>query len=222
MGVTVAYLSSIALLALAAAQPPAMDGMGDSTTYFDTVVLLTMFLLAGRFLEAYSKTRTADAITELGKLRPTEALVLEPRGLSALGYATMDADLEKGAMALEQVIQDDESMFNEKDVRQIASISPTPTASHSTSTPLSPNGLVVQKIPVDQLEMGDIVRVPHGASPPADGTVVTPDGALFDESSLTGESRPVRKECGDKVFVGTVNRGGLVEVRVTTLGGETM
>lgn len=46
-GVAVAYFASIALLALAASQSPSPDGEGDSTTYFDSVVLLTMFLLAG-------------------------------------------------------------------------------------------------------------------------------------------------------------------------------
>ncbi len=44
---SVAYFASIALLALAAAQSPSPEGMGDTTTYFDSVVFLTMFLLAG-------------------------------------------------------------------------------------------------------------------------------------------------------------------------------
>ena len=47
-GVAVAYFASIVLLALAASQSPSPDGEGDSTTYFDSVVLLTMFLLAGK------------------------------------------------------------------------------------------------------------------------------------------------------------------------------
>lgn len=51
-GVTVAYVSSIVLLALAASQKPMnMPGMymeGDSTTYFDSVVFLAMFLLMGQ------------------------------------------------------------------------------------------------------------------------------------------------------------------------------
>ena len=42
-----AYFSSIALLALAAAEPPSSSGAGADTTYFDSVVFLTMFLLAG-------------------------------------------------------------------------------------------------------------------------------------------------------------------------------
>ena len=49
-GVAVAYFASIALLALAASQAPSPTGEGDSTTYFDSVVLLTMFLLSGESL----------------------------------------------------------------------------------------------------------------------------------------------------------------------------
>lgn len=64
----------------------------------------------------------------------------------------------------------------------------------------------------------------HGASPPADGTLVGFEGdfASFDESSLTGESRLVKKQVGDSVFVGTINRGNVVDVRVDAIGGETM
>lgn len=42
-----AYFASIALLALAASQPASTDGKGDTTTYFDSVIFLTMFLLIG-------------------------------------------------------------------------------------------------------------------------------------------------------------------------------
>lgn len=48
-GVSVGYFSSVGLLGLAAAQPASPSGMGDITTYFDSVVFLTMFLLAGEF-----------------------------------------------------------------------------------------------------------------------------------------------------------------------------
>jgi Cu+-exporting ATPase len=42
-----AYISSIALLTLAALQPPSPEKVGDNATYFDSVIFLTMFLLAG-------------------------------------------------------------------------------------------------------------------------------------------------------------------------------
>jgi Cu+-exporting ATPase len=46
-GVSVAYFSSVGLLGLAAAQPASPSGMGETTTYFDSVVFLTGFILVG-------------------------------------------------------------------------------------------------------------------------------------------------------------------------------
>ena len=91
----------------------------------------------------------------------------------------------------------------------------------SESHPASP-GIRVQTISVDLLEIGDVVRIRHCASPPADGTIVNGTGVAFDESSLTGESKLVKKESGGKVYVGTINKGSVVDVRVDTIGGETM
>lgn len=80
----------------------------------------------------------------------------------------------------------------------------------------------MQVVPAELLEVGDIVRVPQGSSPPADGVVVTGAGGAFDESSLTGESKLVKKSIGDQVFVATVNKGAFVDVRVEAIGGQTM
>jgi len=55
--VSVAYFASVALLALAATQRPVMGDEEKPTTYFDTVVLLTMFLLAGK--KPHSETFTS-------------------------------------------------------------------------------------------------------------------------------------------------------------------
>lgn len=74
LGTTIAYFASVVELGLAATKQ-ASGAMTD--TYFDTVVFLTMFLLIGRFLEALSKSRTGDAVASLGKLRPTEAMLVD-------------------------------------------------------------------------------------------------------------------------------------------------
>lgn len=83
-------------------------------------------------------------------------------------------------------------------------------------------GTKVERVDAELLEVGDVVRVLHGASPPADGIIVSGGGAAFDESSLTGESRLVKKQVGEKVFVGTINKAGVVDVRVDEIGGRTM
>ncbi|KAL6711869.1 hypothetical protein ACN47E_002912 [Coniothyrium glycines] len=157
LGTSIAYFASVVELGLSATKKS--NGlMTDS--YFDAVVFLTMFLLIGRFLEAYSKARTGDAVTSLGKLRPDEAVLV---------------DSVKG------------------DVR----------------------------ITTDLLEVGDVVRVHHGTSPPFDGFVLEGQ-SIFDESSLTGESRPIKKEAGDVVYSGTVNKGSPIRIRITSVSGTSM
>jgi P-type Cu+ transporter len=85
-----------------------------------------------------------------------------------------------------------------------------------------PSNSNVEKIPADLLEVGDIVRVPPGSTPPADGTIVSSDATYFDESSLTGESQNVMKTTGDHIFVGTINKLRMVDMRVDAIEGETM
>jgi heavy metal translocating P-type ATPase len=76
LGITIAYFSSIAALGIDAAQKSNKDSKATSS-YFDAVVFLSMFLLIGRLIEAYSKAKAGDAVTLLGKLRPTEATLIE-------------------------------------------------------------------------------------------------------------------------------------------------
>jgi Cu+-exporting ATPase len=83
-------------------------------------------------------------------------------------------------------------------------------------------GFKVEKVSVDLLEAGDIVRVLNGATPPCDGTIVSGSETSFDESSLTGEAKPIKKKVGDQVFLGTINTAKSVDVRVDATGGVTM
>jgi Cu+-exporting ATPase len=157
LGTSIAFFASIAELALAATKKSS-GSMENS--YFDAVVLLTMFILIGRFLEALSKAKTGEAVASLGALRPDEATLVD-----------------------------------------------------------SSTGDV--KLPTDLLEVGDVVRVHHGTSPPFDGVIL--DGASsFDESSLTGESRLVKKEVGDYIYSGTLNKGAPVKMKLATISGSSM
>ncbi len=71
----------------------------------------------------------------------------------------------------------------------------------------------VVRVSVESLAVGDIVVVKPGEKVPVDGTVLSGQSAI-DQSSMTGESVPVDKETGDSVFAGTVNRHGVLRVRV--------
>ncbi|MGD8151017.1 heavy metal translocating P-type ATPase [Ornithinimicrobium sp. Y1694] len=78
---------------------------------------------------------------------------------------------------------------------------------------------VVKVAPAD-LAVGDVVIVRPGSSVPADGKIV--DGsASMDESMVTGESKPVRRENGDHVVAGTVATDSGVRVEVTAIGDDT-
>lgn len=157
----VAYVSSFGVLVANAFRSPAHhDTM--SNTYFDAVTFLTFFILIGRYLEAYSKAKTGDAVTMLGQLKPREAILVDVEGSS----------------------QD--------------------------------------RVPVNQLELGDLVMVQRGHSPPADGLIIVDGMFSFDESSLTGESRPVTKREQDIVYAGTMNIGDPVTIKVSEVGGTSM
>ncbi|PFH57141.1 hypothetical protein XA68_15471 [Ophiocordyceps unilateralis] len=162
LGTTIAYFSSVAEM-IAAAVKQETD-VPESRFYFDSVVFLTLFLLAGRLIEGYSKSKTGDAVEALARLRPSTALLVES---DKLGIARTTA------------------------------------------------------VKVDLLEHGDVIRVPNGSSPAADGVIMAGETSL-DESSLTGESRPIKKRPGDDVYAGTVNKGDAVTVRVTGTCGRSM
>jgi len=78
----------------------------------------------------------------------------------------------------------------------------------------------VQIVSISDLKEGDIVLVRSGARVPADGHV-TEGSADLDESMLTGESRPVRKNEGDHVTAGTVSLDSAIRIQVDAVGEAT-
>jgi Cu2+-exporting ATPase len=77
-----------------------------------------------------------------------------------------------------------------------------------------------ETVPLDALAVGDVVLVRPGARVPTDGVVA--DGqADVDESMITGESRAIAKQAGDRVVAGTVAAGGSLRIRVSAVGEQT-
>jgi Cu+-exporting ATPase len=74
---------------------------------------------------------------------------------------------------------------------------------------------------IEALQIGDEVVVRPGEKVPVDGLVLTGQSTL-DESMLTGESMPVSKEVGQKVFAATMNQAGSFTMRATGVGADTM
>ncbi len=126
--------------------------------YYEAVVFILAFVLAGRAMEARAKGQTTSALRRLVDLQPAHA----------------------------RVIRDG----------------------------------VEHDVPIENVRRGDDVVVRPGERLAVDGEVVE-GGSAIDESMLTGESMPVSKTIGDRVFGGTVNGSGALVTRATSLGEDS-
>src|SRR2546426_3412980 len=77
------------------------------------------------------------------------------------------------------------------------------------------------EVPVERVQPGDIIVVRPGERIPVDGVVVE-GGSAVDESTITGESMPRDKKPGDEVIGATVNKTGMLKVRASKVGQDTV
>lgn len=78
-----------------------------------------------------------------------------------------------------------------------------------------------KQLPIDQVQIGDLIRANHGERIAADGIIESGNG-WADESHLTGESNPEEKKAGGKVLAGALMTEGSVVYRATQLGSQTL
>ncbi|WWC70883.1 uncharacterized protein I206_104835 [Kwoniella pini CBS 10737] len=192
LSISVSYFASLAMLIIDVRSSTNTESVG---TYFDSCVFLIMFILLGRTLEAYAKSRTSDAISLLGKMRPDTALLVERSSTSIRDIH--DQSLKRKDSQDTQAFSSDHSDIAE--------------ASQDNTS----------KIPVEHLEIGDLILLPPGSLPPTDG-IIASGHTTFDESSLTGESKPISKNIDDQVYTGTVNLTSAIIIKVTGLEEDTM
>ncbi|HEU5228754.1 MAG TPA: heavy metal translocating P-type ATPase [Ktedonobacteraceae bacterium] len=79
----------------------------------------------------------------------------------------------------------------------------------------------IERVPVSDLKVGDLVLVRPGAQVPADGKIAEGESQV-NESMITGESRPISKHPDDVVIAGTVNGNGSLRIAITHTGEATM
>ena len=155
LGTGAAFLSS----AVATIAPAVFTSRGvPADLYYEAVVLIIAFILAGNAFEARAKRDTAAALRALVQLQPKTARVVR--------------------------------------------------------------NLVETEVPIDEVVPGDVVAVRPGERIPCDGTV-TRGASAVDEAMLTGESMPVPKQAGDRVYGGTTNGTGTLKFKATTLGADS-
>lgn len=88
-----------------------------------------------------------------------------------------------------------------------------------TALKLMENG-EFEEVDVDEVDVGDILLVKTGSKIPVDGTVISGEGSV-NESSITGESIPVSKEKGSKVYAGTILDNGTLQIAADKVGEDT-
>ena len=77
------------------------------------------------------------------------------------------------------------------------------------------------EIPVEQIQEGDILMIRPGEKIPTDGIVIEGSSSI-DESAITGESLPVDKSVGSEVIGATINKSGLLKIKATKVGQDTV
>lgn len=80
--------------------------------------------------------------------------------------------------------------------------------------------LIEEIIPADQIKVGDLLRVLPGETIPVDGKIVSGNTSV-DQSIMTGESLPIDKSVGEKVFCATMNCFGSIDMEATNVGEDS-
>jgi Zn2+/Cd2+-exporting ATPase len=136
--------------------------------------------------------------------------------LAAVGAACIGAPFE-GAMllflfSLSNLLQDLAINRTRKAIRSLMKLRP--------SEALCRRDAELSMMPIEDLQIGDIILVRPGEAIPLDSVIIEGESTL-DESSLTGEAMPISKRRGDPVFAGTINQHGGLEVRVSKLARDS-
>jgi Cd2+/Zn2+-exporting ATPase len=136
---------------------------------------------------------------------------------AALGAAAVGEGIEGATLlflfSLSNTLQHFALDRSRRAVRELMKLQPEVAAR------VGPEGLEI--VPVSELVVGDRIRVVPGDRIPADGRVVSGTSHV-DESAMTGESLPVRKEPGDEAYAGTVNEDGSLVIEITRPQQETL
>ncbi len=136
--------------------------------------------------------------------------------LAALGAALVGQWHEGATLlflfSLSNMLQDYAIGRSRQAIRSLMKLYPAEAKIHRDGT--------VQQVKIEKIRVGDVVLIEPGERIPVDGLIVEGRSSV-DQSPITGESMPVEKAAGDKVFAGTLNGQGALDVQATQAAQDT-
>ncbi|MGD9899437.1 MAG: heavy metal translocating P-type ATPase, partial [Calditrichaceae bacterium] len=173
-----------------------------------TVILLTIAIILGGYKIAIK------AYTELKSLRPGINFLMT---IAVIGAVIIGEWTEAAAVvflfALAEWLESFSLDKARKSIESLLRLVPEMAIVLQDDRELS--------IPVEDVKSGQIILIKPGMRLPLDGFVIHGD-SYIDQSPVTGESQPVFKQKGDKVFAGTLNQYGALEIEVTADSDDTV
>jgi Cu+-exporting ATPase len=167
-----------------------------TAVYFETAAIIITLILVGKLLETKTKEKASNAVRKLLDLKPRTARVLR------------------------LVIKEENGKETNKNI-DIYNNNQTNQNFDSSKLRSLTKEFKEREIPVEQIEEGDLMVIRPGERVPTDGLVIEGNSSV-DESALTGESIPVDKTKGDEVIGATINKNGLLKVKATKVGQDTV
>jgi Cd2+/Zn2+-exporting ATPase len=162
--------------------------------YIEAGMVMVLFAI-GEALEGYTSSRARDSIRSLMQVVPATATLLQRSPTQPQPDDTI------GMIALE----------------------PTHAADDGCTTgccPPSAANTQQQRVPVETLQVGDVILARPGERIPMDGRVLAGESSV-NQAPITGESRLIERASGDTVFAGSINGAGALEVEVTHRAEDT-
>ena len=166
-----------------------------TAVYFETAAIIITLILVGKLLETKTKEKASNAVRKLLDLKPRTARVLR------------------------LVIKENGKETN-KNTNIYSNNQTNENFDNSKLKSLTKEFKEIE-IPVEQIEEGDLMVIRPGERVPTDGLVIEGNSSV-DESALTGESIPVDKTKGEEVIGATINKNGLLKVKATKVGQDTV
>ncbi len=148
-----------------------------------------------------------------GIARISSAILISIAMIAAIAIGDLFAAGEVAfIMALGAILEEKTTQRARKGLKKLISL--VPKAARRISSGKE------EQVPLEDIKVGDILRILPGESIPVDGKIVSGMTSI-DQSVMTGESLPVDRNIGDEVFSGTVNLYGSVDITATKVGKDS-